>query len=162
MGGSTCVFALVKPTAELGAWNVTVVNVGDSRAMLLRANGELLSLTEDHKPDNKRERPRIVKAGGTVQASRVDGGLAMSRAMGDFRYKMDQSLDVLQQKVIALPDVTHAVAHAGDRLLVVCDGIVERITNKEAARYVHEKHKEFREDPAIVMRELLLYALARG
>lgn len=50
----------------------------------------------------------------------------------------------------------------GDRLLVVCDGVVERITNKEVAKYVHAKCKHVKDDPAEVMRELLLYSLARG
>lgn len=45
---------------------------------------------------------------------------------------------------------------------MVCDGVVERITNKEVAKYVHAKCKHVKDDPAEVMRELLLYSLARG
>lgn len=162
--GSTCVFTLVEPdhSTSSQAWKVTAVNVGDSRVMIVRANGTLVSMTEDHKPDDKLERARIIKAGGSVSNNRVDGGLAMSRAMGDYMYKINSRITQLEQKVIPLPDITHEVIYAGDRLLVVCDGIVERINNKDVANYVHAKHKEIREDPAQVMRELLFYSLARG
>lgn len=161
--GSTCVFALVTPdSSPPTSWKVTAVNVGDSRVMIVRANGALVSMTEDHKPDDKLEKDRILAAGGSVSNNRVDGGLAMSRAMGDYTYKMDRSISQLEQKVTALADVTHDVIGVGDRLLIVCDGIVERIDNKEVAKFVHAKHKQLKEDPAEVMRELLFYSLAKG
>merc|ERR1719221_1632179 len=75
---------------------------------------------------------------------------------------MNSKLSAVEQKVIALPDITHDVAYKGDRLLVICDGVVEATTNKQVARFVHDTHKQNREDPAKVMRELLLYSLASG
>lgn len=177
--GSTCVFCLVRPCSAGGndsdggktpdgqkvepkSWNVTTVNVGDSRAMIVRADGTLVSLTSDHKPETPAEAKRIEAAGGFVQSNRVDGQLAMSRAMGDFSYKLGSHRSHLEQKVIALPDITHEVAHKGDRLLVICDGLVEATTNKQVARFAHDSHKQHREDPAEVVRELLLYSLAQG
>merc|ERR1712232_501702 len=130
--GSTCVFCLVRPIEGNGepAWRVTAANVGDSRALLLRPNGSFVELTQDHKPSLRKESARIRSAGGTVQNDRTDGELAMSRAIGDFKYKLNPELDALEQKVIALPDIRHEVARPGDRLLVMCDGVVERITNR--------------------------------
>lgn len=170
--GSTCCFVLVQPHADgsreasqpptaSAAWRLTAVNVGDSRAMLLRADGSLLSLTQDHKPETKAEAKRIRLAGGFVQHNRVDGQLAMSRAMGDYDYKQNPELNELEQKVIALPDITHAVAHQGDRLLIVCDGIVECATNKQVAQYTHQKLKRSG-DPAETMRGLNFWSLAKG
>jgi len=164
--GSTCVFALVRPLAgdegEQRRWRVTAVNVGDSRAMIVRANGSLVSLTEDHKPDDRAEGQRIMKAGGFVANGRTDGELAMSRAIGDFKYKMNSKLGPLEQRVIALPDITHDVVSAGDRLLIICDGLVERIDNRNVASAMHQLHKRHPEDPALAMRELIFHSLASG
>lgn len=164
--GSTCVFALVQPETNgksgQKSWRVIAVNVGDSRAILVRANGDLVSLTHDHKPSLREEAERIKACGGFVQNDRVDGELAMSRAIGDFKYKLKSEIGPLRQKVIAVPDITHQIAYEGDRLLVFCDGLVEQLTNQVVARFVHAAHKRNKDDPAQVMRELINYSLARG
>ena len=43
--------------------------------------------TADHKPVNPEERQRIENAGGMVLIQRINGALAVSRALGDFDYK---------------------------------------------------------------------------
>lgn len=40
---------------EATSYQFTVVNVGDSRALLLRANGQMEALTADHKPNDPAE-----------------------------------------------------------------------------------------------------------
>lgn len=62
-------------------------NLGDSRAVLAKmVDGKLtaINLSEDHKPDNAIEKQRIEDAGGSVEFNRVDGSLALSRAIGDY------------------------------------------------------------------------------
>ena len=46
-----------------------------------------MTLSEDHKPDNVLEKQRVLAAGGEVKFGRVNGDLAVSRAVGDFTYK---------------------------------------------------------------------------
>lgn len=90
--GTTACVALVLPeivgldgTPEVYLY---VANAGDSRAVLCRA-GAAVDLSEDHKPEDDRERERIQAAGGTVTADgRVNDGLNLSRAIGDHIYKV--------------------------------------------------------------------------
>ena len=60
-----------------------VANAGDSRCILARA-GQAIDLSFDHKPEDEPERTRIENAGGKVTADgRVNGGLNLSRAIGN-------------------------------------------------------------------------------
>jgi serine/threonine protein phosphatase PrpC len=46
-----------------------------------------VELSEDHKPENDIEMKRIKAAGGFVEDGRVQGIIAVSRAIGDWEYK---------------------------------------------------------------------------
>lgn len=65
-------------------------NVGDSRAIAV-VNGTTMALSMDHKPTDLEERRRITAAGGWIESNRVNGNLALSRAFGDFNFKMNSS-----------------------------------------------------------------------
>ena len=51
------------------------------------SSSQVIFYTEDHKPFNPREKERIQNAGGSVTLQRVNGSLAVSRALGDFDFK---------------------------------------------------------------------------
>lgn len=52
-------------------------------------------------------RRRIRRAGGAVdQDGRIGGGLNVSRALGDWRYKVNNTLPLEYQMVSPLPDIT--------------------------------------------------------
>lgn len=55
--------------------------------MIASVNGVVDVLSLDHKPANDKERERIQAAGGWVEFNRVNGNLALSRALGDFIFK---------------------------------------------------------------------------
>jgi hypothetical protein len=78
--GCTAVVAVVHGT------KLYVANAGDSRCVLCRGK-ETVSLTQDHKPTNPDEERRIKAAGGFVSDGRINGGLNLSRAIGDMNYK---------------------------------------------------------------------------
>ena len=62
-----------------------VANIGDSRCVLSRS-GRAVDMSDDHKPEDEPELQRIVKAGGKVTMDgRVNGGLNLSRAFGEWR-----------------------------------------------------------------------------
>ena len=81
--GCTATTVLITPT------HLICANAGDSRVVLGRSGGDQVCepLSEDHKPDNEGEKSRIEAVGGFVEENRVNGSLALSRALGDFEYK---------------------------------------------------------------------------
>lgn len=80
MAGSTAVTVLIKDNVLYCA------NAGDSR-VIASVNGKLDVLSRDHKPNNEEEARRICEGGGWVEFNRVNGNLALSRALGDFVFK---------------------------------------------------------------------------
>ena len=79
--GTTACVVLVTPHCILCA------NAGDSRGILRQLNGRTMALSFDHKPEDEGEEGRIRAAGGYVTGGRVEGDLAVSRGLGDFRFK---------------------------------------------------------------------------
>lgn len=92
-------------------------NVGDSRAILCR-NGVAVRMTIDHKPNLPEETKRIEEAGGFIgRCNRVNGLLAISRALGDHMLKPNEV-------VSAVPYTKEAELTDTDTyLLLACDGL---------------------------------------
>ena len=97
-------------------------NAGDSRSVL-GVKGRAKPLSFDHKPQNEGEKARITAAGGFVDFGRVNGNLALSRAIGDFEFKKSAELAPEQQIVTAYPDVVvHEMGDDDEFLVIACDG----------------------------------------
>jgi len=145
--GSTAVIALITPITEdetskppaiknKGAkqrFHVLCAWVGDSRCWTMRQNSLLNGecVTTDHKPTERSEADRIIRAGGMIAQNRVDGKLAVSRAFGDWAFKSDQERDYVGQRVIAVPEIIEFELEEGDKLLLGCDGLVELMDDNE-------------------------------
>lgn len=129
--GSTAIAAFVSPD------HVYLANCGDSRAVLCR-NGAPAFSTQDHKPVLPGERERIMNAGGSVIIQRVNGSLAVSRALGDFEYKNVQGKGQCEQLVSPEPEVFCVDREAdGDQFMVLaCDGIWDVMSNEEVCSFV--------------------------
>jgi protein phosphatase 1B len=128
--GCTAVCCVITPS------HFVCASVGDSRCVL-GTSGGAVAMTEDHKPSNPDERVRVEAAGGFVMDDRVNGELAMSRALGDFRYKQDANLSDREQQVICYPDVCVQKRSAKDEvLLLACDGVWDVISNEDAVEYL--------------------------
>ena len=94
--------------------HIYVGNIGDSRAVLSRS-GLALDLSYDQRPDRDDERARIQEMGGFVSFARVLGRLAVSRAFGDFEYKIfDPTLAQLKGPlIIAEPEIRWGSSFGG-------------------------------------------------
>ena len=79
MGTTACV-VLITDT------HIYCANSGDSRGVLSNLS-KAQALSFDHKPYNEEEKNRIRAASHFVEMDRVDGSLALSRAIGDFNFK---------------------------------------------------------------------------
>ncbi|GAA5830008.1 hypothetical protein JCM11251_006843 [Rhodosporidiobolus azoricus] len=129
--GCTAVSAII--TSDL---DIICANSGDSRAVM-SVGGEAKPLSFDHKPTNQTEHSRIVAAGGFVEFGRVNGNLALSRALGDFEFKQNANLSAEQQIVTADPDITVHTHTAEDEFVVIaCDGIWDVLTSQQVIDYV--------------------------
>lgn len=128
--GSTAITAMVTDT------HIIVANSGDSRCILVN-NGAAVPMSEDHKPYNEGEAARIRNAGGTVVMKRVNGDLAVSRAFGDFSYKVNHHLKAEQQQVSAEPEIRVIKRSPEDQFLILaCDGIWDVMENTEMASWM--------------------------
>ncbi|EEA27698.1 hypothetical protein EYB25_001326 [Talaromyces marneffei] len=115
---------------------IWVANAGDSRTVL-GVKGRAKPLSFDHKPQNEGEKARISAAGGFVDFGRVNGNLALSRAIGDFEFKKSAELSPEQQIVTAYPDVTtHEITEDDEFLVIACDGIWDCQSSQAVVEFV--------------------------
>ncbi|EST09282.1 Protein phosphatase 2C (PP2C)-like domain protein [Kalmanozyma brasiliensis GHG001] len=137
--GCTAVTAFIKTTANdpKRVEKVFVANAGDSRCVLSRG-GAVMEMSTDHKPTLDSERQRIENAGGYVSWGRVNGNLALSRAIGDFEFKRSFELPVEQQIVTAFPEVLEKdIVESEDEFLVLaCDGIWDCLSSQDVVDIV--------------------------
>lgn len=171
--GTTACVVILTPT------DIICANAGDSRAVISRMGHKAVPLSYDHKPDDEEEERRIRAAGGYVAGGRVEGDLAVSRGLGDYRFK---NLDVVMaatcqeqgdsenessnhamlmlmpgdQKVSPIPDIIVQARRDGqdEFLLIACDGIWDVQTNYEAVQTVAELFKEGENDLGLVCEEV--------
>ena len=131
--GSTSVAVLLTPS------HIICANAGDSRCILVRS-GVAFPMSFDHKPTTACEHGRIVNASGLVHMKRVDGDLAVSRGLGDFRFKGNTDLKVEHQKVSSSPDILVNPRDQGsdEMIILACDGIWDVLSNQECAKTVQE------------------------
>ena len=134
---------------------IYVANVGDSRAIFSENNGSnYIEVTEDHKPNNPKEKIRIVKNGGHVYQSQtvingaekenlngqillgpyrvLPGRLSVSRTIGDIEAK-NESFGGNPNVIICEPDIFiyDLKRNKIDFFIMGCDGIFDQMTNDE-------------------------------
>lgn len=158
--GTTCVFGLIVDD------KIYCANIGDSRGVVLRHDGSTVSaipISFDQKPENAKEKERILAAGGRVEPlpgapgedcgphrvwlADVDvPGLAMSRSIGD---EVSQTVGV-----ISVPEIVTHDVHKDDLLAVwASDGVWEFITNEEAIQILWDHRKDLKKAAEALVEE---------
>ncbi|KAG8340906.1 putative protein phosphatase 2C-like [Trypanosoma vivax] len=153
-GGTTanCVF--------INKHEIFCANTGDCRAVLYRGN-RTVPLSVDHKPSDPVETERILNGGGTLKNNRVNGTLAVSRAIGDFELKDNKEKAWDQQIVTALPDITKTEITTDDAFIVVgSDGIWEVLGNDACCDFINSSFAECNDDIGLVCEKVLQKCLA--
>ncbi len=157
--GTTACCVLVTPD-----WLVCA-NAGDSRAVFSKKS-RAVPLSYDHKPDDEGEERRIRAAGGYVAGGRVEGDLAVSRGLGDFRFKhmptvlanihlitgkpqreISEGQTLMKpgdQKVSPIPDIILQTRNReqDEFVIVACDGIWDVQTNQDCVTEVANMFQE--------------------
>lgn len=138
--GCTAVAALITEDGK-----IYVANAGDSRSVL-SLQGTAKPLSFDHKPQNETEMQRIKAAGGYIEYGRVNGNLALSRALGDFDFKKNYSLGPERQIITSDPDITvHEITEEDEFLVIACDGIWDCLSSQQVINIVRRQVAEGKE-----------------
>uniref|UniRef100_A0A8C2ZSU9 protein-serine/threonine phosphatase n=1 Tax=Cyclopterus lumpus TaxID=8103 RepID=A0A8C2ZSU9_CYCLU len=134
--GTTAVVALIRGK------QLIVANAGDSRCVVSE-RGKAVDMSYDHKPEDEVELARIKHAGGKVTMDgRVNGGLNLSRAIGDHFYKRNKALPPEEQMISSMPDVKVLTLSADhDFMVIACDGIWNVLSSQEVVDFISERIK---------------------
>ncbi|XP_032513613.1 probable protein phosphatase CG10417 isoform X3 [Danaus plexippus] len=154
--GCTAVVALLKGN------ELYVANAGDSRCIICR-EGKAIDMSIDHKPEDSPELERITKAGGKVSSDgRINGGLNLSRAIGDHSYKQNKELNAKEQMITALPDVkTLQLEPEKDQFMVLaCDGIWNFMSSQDVCDFILPRLAEGRDRLSQICEEMFDHCLA--
>jgi len=104
--------------------------------------GKAIEMSFDHKPEDDPERDRITKAGGRVTPDgRVNGGLNLSRAIGDHAYKTNKKLPLSEQMISPVPDVKRLTINpeTDSYIFLACDGIWNSLNSQEVVDFINER-----------------------
>ncbi|KAG9764932.1 PP2C-domain-containing protein, partial [Aureobasidium melanogenum] len=123
-------------------------NVGDARIVLCR-NGKALRLSYDHKGSDENEGKRIAGAGGLILNNRVNGVLAVTRALGDTYMKDLITGHPYTTETVIQPDID-------EFLILACDGLWDVCSDQEAVDLIRNI-----KDPQAASKTLVDYALNR-
>jgi len=133
--GSTAIAVLLHETPD-GVRTLLSANIGDSRGILSR-DGRAVDLSRDHKPNDDREKARILAMGEKIEwdhyckVHRVRN-LSLSRAIGDRFAKPAVSGEVEIQRF--------PVDERRDEfVLLASDGLWDVMTSQEVVSYVHKR-----------------------
>lgn len=137
--------------------NVWVANCGDTRA-IMNSLADVVPLTVDHKPTREDEYKRITSLGGNVSQAfrgdvfRVNGSLAVSRAIGDFH---------LAPHVTWKPEISHfTLDESNHYILIATDGVWDAIQNEEATALINKTITD--DDWSNIGRRLIMASRQRG
>ena len=142
--GSTCIMIIIIDKKVLS------VNIGDSRAIMVKGHKTIIELSSDQKPENELEKERIISKGGEIRQLIEDNepigpmrvflphenypGIAMARSIGD---KVASSIGVFSEPEIKEFDIESNCKY----IIIGSDGVYEFFTNEKIAHYANKYYK---------------------
>ena len=147
-----------------------VTNVGDAEVVLGYSSTEdqkgcrAKVLTSLHKATIESEVARVKAAGGKVFFGRVGGSLAVTRAFGDFGFKLPKNIkyhDGTDDFVSVVPHLSIRPLNKLDRVLIVaCDGLWDTVTYQKAVELaIHWRRQGYEAEE--IAKKLSSYALKK-
>lgn len=151
--GTTALCAMYRKTEK----KLYVGWCGDSQALIAR-NGHVRQIVTKHSPEDASERARIEALGGVVlfwgNSYRVNGQLAVSRAIGDLVHK---------PYVSAEPEIESIHLDGEEDFIVLgCDGLWDNLTEDDIAIFVYKKIKENPDNYRTIATQLCSLAKGQG
>ena len=151
---------------------LVTANIGDSRAVLSR-NASAINLTRDHKPNDPIEQQRIEELGGSIYwhghvdnddrpipgtgVYRVNGNLALSRAIGDRSERPAVTADPEISMLSLQPEMDEFI-------ILATDGLWDVMSSADAVKFVHKllQKVENAKERKVIVGKLVEEALRRG
>ena len=107
---------------------LTIANLGDSVATIVRKDSSWTKLNEEHSPSRPDEQMRIQNSNGIIFNNRVEGQLSVSRAFGNLK---------LKEFVIAEPEgQTWPLSVQDDLLILSSDGLYNSYSQEYVVKRV--------------------------
>ncbi|XP_071450814.1 uncharacterized protein [Hetaerina americana] len=153
LSGTTALVALVRHRESLHvAW------LGDSLGILVRKGGMITQFVNPHTAERLDERNRILSTGGSVFQHfgvwRINGTLAISRAIGDPEFK---------PHVSALADVVSYPLDGSEHFMILaCDGLWDCVSEAHATAFVYDHLRQEKENHADLSKLLVTLAKSRA
>jgi len=149
--GSTAVCVALHES-DSGEKTILSANVGDSRAILSRRQ-KALDLTRDHKPNEEKERARILAMGEEIEwdpyahVHRVRN-LSLSRAIGD---------KFAKPAISGEPEIKRfPMSRDGDEfILLASDGLWDVMDSQEVVSFVHKRLNAATNAPVVDRKRIL-------
>jgi serine/threonine protein phosphatase PrpC len=138
--GSTCLLNIMYKYNNSIFMNV--INLGDSRMVIVNSKGISQSITKDHKPDDSVEKSRLTKMGGEIYKDSEGvyriGDLSLSRAFGDG----DNAPYISQKPDIFVKKITPETKY----IVMACDGLWDIIDSEDLGSVINKILKKKNQD----------------
>ncbi|KAG7370610.1 protein kinase GAF family protein [Nitzschia inconspicua] len=161
IAGTTCtMFVLDETTSDL-----TVLNCGDSRSVVIGGDGSVRFATEDHKPQSEEKR---IQNGIEMGLDYSLPQCRLSRwwiKVGDYEYSVARSLEgpfATSKGIISDPDVTTLSVQRGEILVSASDGLWDVMDSSEVAIDLHKMRTSERMTARDAARALCNMAIQKG
>lgn len=152
--GSTCLLNIMYKFED--SIHMNIVNLGDSRLVIVNNNGTTKQITTDHKPDDPKEKIRLETMGGDIyrdsEGTYRIGDLSLSKSFGD-----GDNAPYISQ----IPDIFYRKISLETKYIVMaCDGLWDVIKSEDIGKIIEEIIKITNTDNIAV--ELAKYALEKN